>query len=460
MEKQQERKSTSGISDFFNRIRGFLPWSRDSFGERKPWYKLPLARRIAYFVVSLLLAVLLWGFVLMSQNPDREKTFYNIKPYFETGSESDLIARRLTVYGDPSEILKNVNVTVSAPLTEVSKITADNITATVSLNDVSKAGTYTLKIRATCSVGTVTSIDPETIEVEIDDLVSHAIPISYDFTGELPEGYWHDTPRLLDTTTTVEGAKTDLINISNAVCHISLDGLTESLNSSIPLSVLDSNGNEVDQSVFKSIIPSVMVTMTVLPHKQVPVIYEVAAGDISEDIFEIEEASLNIEYLDIAADEEVLRELTRITSDPIRLTGITEPGSYTFPLTLIGLPEDCYVLGGVNLSSIQLRVVIIEKEIELVLEDVPIRIVGEEEGLYYTYEFTTVNVRISGPARMIQGFLSSDLTVIVNVEGKLLGEHDILLEYTLSDFELFAELEIEILVPTVHVTVAEPPIDR
>lgn len=456
MENSTENtKKESKVSEFFGRVRNVLPWSRDEFGERKPWYKLSLARRITYFVLSLLLAVLLWGFVLMNQNPDREKTFYDIKPYFESGSESDLIARKLTVYGESSEILKNVNVTVSAPLTEVSKLTNDSIKATVSLNDVSKAGVYTLKVRATCTVGTVTSVEPETIEVEIDDLVSHTVPIAYSFTGELPEGYWHDTPNLLDTTTTVEGAKKDLMNVSNAVCHIDLNGLTESINTSIPLTVLDSDGKEVSSSVFKSIIPSVTVSMTVLPHKLVPIVYELDEGDMLTDIFEVTDKTLTLEYLDIAAEQSVLDELTEITSDPVRLSGVTEPGTYNYPLTLMNLPTGCRVLGGVNIHNVQLKVVIEEKHVTKILYGFPITVTGETEGYSYTFSFTVADVRISGPARVIQGFLTSDLTVILNVTGKGPGEYDIALEYTLSNFELFGELKIEFLLTKIHVVIVD-----
>lgn len=455
MENSTQNAKGGRINNFFNKVRSFLPWSRDSFGERKPWYKIPLLKRIFYFVLALLIAVFLWGFVLMSQNPDRERTFYDIKPYFETGSESDLIARKLTVYGDTADILKNVNITVSAPLTDVVKITPDNITATVSLNDVSKAGTYTLKVRATCDVGTVTNIEPETIEVEIDDLVSHTIPIVYDYVGELPEGYWGDNPQLLDSTVTVEGARKDLINVASAVCHIPLEGVTESINSSIPLVVLDSDGNEVDKSVFQRTIPSVTVNMTVLPKKRVPLRFEINEDDLLTDVFEIGEAVLSVDYLELADEQEVLDELEEITSYPVRLIGITEPGTYTFPISLIGLPETSFVLGGVNLEGINLKVVITEKIIEQVFEQVTIKVVGEVEGLLYEYSISAVDVKISGPARVVQGFLSSDLTVILNVDGKPAGEYDVVLEYTLSDFDLFAELEVEFLTRFVHVIIKE-----
>lgn len=455
----QNAKNASKNSNFFSKVRSVLPQSSTAFGERKPWYKLPLARRIIYFVLSLLIAVFLWGYAVMTQNPDRTKTFSGIKPYFESGAEADLIQRKLTITSDLTKVLDEVSVTVSAPLTEVSKMDKNDIVATISLNGVSQAGTYRLEIKAAISnsrgiSGTVLNVEPSTVEITVDDLVSHTVPITYDYTGELPEGYWHDTPTFISTTTTIEGAKSDLINVSSAVCHIDLTDLTESLHSSIPLSIQDSDGNEIDKSVFRNVIPAVTVNMKVLPHKLIPIIPpEIIETELQSDIFEIAESSLTVEYLDIAAEAKVLEKYDQLTCEPVRLSGVTEPKTYIAVVTLDALPENCIVLGGVDPSLIQFRMVIVEKQVEQTFVGVPITVVGWTEGFKYSYNISTVDVKITGPARLVQGFVSSDLTIELNVKGKGEGEYDIELEYTLSDFELFAELNIEFLTKTVHVVI-------
>ena len=211
-------------------------------GEKLPWYKREWFRTVLYIVLSLLIAMLLWGYVLMSQNPARIKTYTGVTPTFEAGGEADLIAKKLIVYGDIEEILKDVTVTVSAPLRNISKVTAKDIAATVSLADVRAAGTYDLEVKAVCSGGTVVSVEPSTVSVVIDDLASRSVPVTYAFSGELPEGYWHGEPTLLDATTTLEGARGVLANVSKAVCYIDLENVTESVNRSIQLTLLDNDG--------------------------------------------------------------------------------------------------------------------------------------------------------------------------------------------------------------------------
>lgn len=421
--------------------------------ERTPWYKLSLTKRIIYAVLSLLLAMLLWGYVLMTRNPPRTKTFQNVSLSFESGTEADLILRKLMVYGKVSDVLKPVAVTVSAPLTDISKIRENNITATVSLNDVPAAGTYSLEIKATSTIGTVVNIEPSTVEIEVDDIVSRLVSISYDFVGELPEGYWHDTPVLSDVTATIEGARSNIERVDKAICYIDLTGVTESINSLKLLSIIDTDGSEMDRSAFKTVIPSVSVQMNVLPHKHVMINYEIADIDQLPDIFEVQSVTLNYDSLDIAAPADVLASIDEINADPVYLSTVTSAESKTIPLSIHGIPEGAVVLPGGDPNNIQLTVVIADKQTEQLFRDVPIKFVGESENYTYKYAFDTVNVRLTGPARLIREILSSDFLIAVNVEGRGVGEYDLILESSIADTERFADIGIEILMSTVHVSI-------
>ena len=205
-------------------------------------------------------------------------------------------------------------------------------------------------------------------------------------------------------------------------------------------------------------IPAVTVRMTVLPHKLVPITPpEIITDDLAEDIFEISEKYMTVEYLDIAAEQEVLDSLTELTCDEIRLTNVTDPVTKVELLKINNLPESCTVLGGVNPNTVQFRIVITEKTVEQIFVGLPITVFYEAEEYDYSYDVRNVDIRVTGPARLIQGLVSSDITVVLNVRGRGPGEYDIELEYTLTDFDLFADLQIAFLRLTVHVTVTEKP---
>lgn len=460
MSRQTASAKRTGSADFFSSVLSVFAPGREKRAragadkDRTPWYRLPILRRIFFAFISLILAMLLWGYVLMSQNPSRTKTVTGVTPTFESGAEADLILKKLTVYGDMSEVLKNVSVTISAPLRDLSRIDGKTVTATISLTDVHSAGAYRAEVKAATSIGRVVSVDPEYIELQIDDLMSGDVPVTYEFIGELPEGYWHNTPSLLNTTVNLEGAKSDLMNVSNAVCYIDLNNVTESINRSIQLEVLDNEGNVIDPAVFKNIIPAANVQMTVLPHKHVSIDYEIADRDQLADIFEIQSETLTVSSIDIAASPDVLESVESIVADPVSIAGVTETGTHSFTLSLKGIPEGAYILGGTNVDNIQLNLVIGERIVTQVFERVPIMFVGENEYYSYNYGFETVDVTVSGPARLMQSFVSSNLTVIVNVEGRPSGTYELELEYTLSDVDTFGELDIELAVDRVRASIS------
>ena len=71
--------------------------------------------KVAIKIVSLLFAMLLWGYVVTNINPGRIKVVENVR--VSAVGDSDLATRQLVVRGDLNELLGAVNVKV---LTDVS----------------------------------------------------------------------------------------------------------------------------------------------------------------------------------------------------------------------------------------------------------------------------------------------------------------------------------------------------
>ena len=425
--------------------------------ERARWYKHPLFRKILFAFFSLLLAMFLWGYVLMNQNPDREKTITGITPKFESGSEADITSRKLTVYGNISDVLKKVDVTIAAPLTEISRITADDITATVSLNNIYSAGTYELEVKAVCNpVGVdakVISVEPSRISITLDDTVSRSVPIACEFVGRLPEGFWHDQPMLFTTSIPLEGARSDLENVEGAVCYIDLNGLTSTFTRSMELTVLDNNGNKMDNSLFTNVIPSVNVQMRVLPHKHVNILYELTDTEQIPDIYEIQSETLSVSTLDIAAEADVLAGLETIGSVPISVGGIDSAGDYTYTLKLTGIPGGAVILDDVDRNNIQLVVTVGDRYVTKHYYDIPISFTGLAAGLACDYEFTQTDLVLYGPARLINSFVSSDIKISVNLAGRGPGEYDLDLEYKFEDPATFDDMQVSLLHDKVRVII-------
>ena len=91
----------------------------DAAEKKTKCFRRPLVRKLGYLFISLLIATTLWGYVLMSENPDRMKHVSDVPLKFEGGSEADLRSRGFVVLGESQNLLPDVTVTVKTKLNDL-----------------------------------------------------------------------------------------------------------------------------------------------------------------------------------------------------------------------------------------------------------------------------------------------------------------------------------------------------
>ena len=123
------------------------------------WIIGSLSNNLGYKLLSLLLAILLWNYVIATNTSiTRMKTIYNL-----TGTVSGLSTltdNKLALSGKPRGGPVQVTVTVEAPQADYSRVSSDNIQVSLDLANVRAAGTQEVSLRATSSYGRVRSISP------------------------------------------------------------------------------------------------------------------------------------------------------------------------------------------------------------------------------------------------------------------------------------------------------------
>ncbi len=425
LERERERMMREGATGNFKRIEGEVAKADE---KDLPWYKRTVFRKIRYAIIAVLIALTLWGYVLMSENPVRIKRVENVRLTFAGGNEADLKSRDLIISGDIDQILSNVEVFVRTTLNDLprfDKAVGDIVTATVSLGDIREPGTYTRRIVATSAIGTVDSVEPSTITITVEKLLKRTIPVTCVLEGELPEGYWHDEPKLVSSTIEISGAESNISNITSAVCSIDLTGRTKRITESFTCKLLDSDGNEVDSSVVVDTVPSASVRMEILPCIDLPLDqYIETVGSLSAD-YEIGSITVKPAYLSIAAQKSVLDSIPdSVYIEPINISNFTEAGVYTQKASLIGLPSDITLLSDNNFI---ITVEVVDKTTTRILTvRISENVIGEDNAAHnYQYSSTYCTVEISGPARLIKGINASDLLLVLDVSGYTSGTHEI-----------------------------------
>ena len=372
-------------------------------------------RNLGLKIVALVFAILLWAYVLVALNPVRSKSIDDVPITLE--GYTDLLSRNLILVNSD---LGMADVEVNATITNHSDLDASRITCRASLGTISAAGTYRLPLSVTVqsNLGTVASVDPRTVTVEVDNLIVKTVPVKLELTGTLPEGY-EVVAESMVSTITVEGAARYIEPTVRAVATVDLTGRTENVEESANVGFYDKNDNEVTVVTRSQNNPNVTVRATISAYKLVNIRPEVTLEDdvYYESINQVSPASVVL-----YGTSEALAAIDTVSTQALVLPA--ERGVVTRDLTLV-LPEGVSLKRGQS-SSVTLNAVVTEKTGETELE-VPLTYTGVGSDLAIVDGAPTIaTVVVSGPLKQVEQVTPESLAVKVDLAGYGPGDWELI----------------------------------
>ncbi len=213
--------------------------------EKKPPAK-KFHTNVFTFVLSLVVAVFLWVYVMSVDAPNSEQTFYGVKVSVNN-------IERLNQESGLSVVSENENIYIDVVLqgkkSVLGKLSPDDIKAYVDVSAITEAGTHSLEIKYMPFPGgaTFVSASSGTVSMVADITTTVNIPISVKFENSIiPVGYSVGDIVLNTEHVTVTGARTDVEKIAEAVIILNTGTLTRSVTVKDVLPVLcDKSGDEV-----------------------------------------------------------------------------------------------------------------------------------------------------------------------------------------------------------------------
>lgn len=377
-----------------------------------------LARNVWLKLLSLLLAILLWNYVISSNTSiTRSKTLNGLTGYV-TG-QTTLTANRLALLDDPSDALSSITVTVDAPQAYYARLSGENVQVSLDLSSVRTAGTQEVPLRAVSSYGRVTDVIPESLTLTFEALDSRSIPINSVLSGDMQEDYWYNITRINPSNLTVSGAASVVRNIGSANVYMDISGHDSPFTQAQPYVLLDSAGEEISAEMLNLSSSSVSVSVDIYPTKELPVSTELAnvvTGQPAEG-YVVQSVTMQPETITVAADAELLDGLTELMIQPVSVDGMSQ--SFTVRAAITPLS------GVKNLSSEQVyvNVAISEASIGGRIENVGVLVSGKGEGL--SVEYNTMSVYVTGPRSVVEQLQNDGVFVSVDLTGLGAGTYEI-----------------------------------
>ena len=402
-------------------------------------------RNLGLKIVALVFAILLWAYVLVALNPVRSKSIDDVPITLE--GYTDLLSRNLILVNSD---LGLADVEVNATITNHSDLDASRITCRASLGTISAAGTYRLPLSVTVqsNLGTVASVDPRTVTVEVDNLIVKTVPVKLELTGTLPEGYEVMAESMVSTIT-LEGAARYIEPTVRAVATVDMTGRTENVEESVNVVFYDKDDNEVAVVTRSQNTPNVTVRVTVSAYKLVNIHPEVTLED---DIYYTSINQVSPASVIIYGNSETLAAIDAVSTQSLVLPA--ERGVVTRDLALV-LPEGVSLKRGQS-SSVTLNAVVTEKTGETTLE-APLIYAGLGNDLVIADGAPTfVTLTVSGPLKQMEQVTPESLTVKVDLAGYGPGEWELIPVIQGLDLNRFPNVIVTLQEQRVRVTLTAP----
>lgn len=373
-----------------------------------------------YVALSILLAIIFWLYVRAEKDIPSTNTVRNIE--IQLVNEDILEARGLMV----SEIEpKTLNITFDGSTSVVPKLNRNNVTVSVDVSRITSAGvhdvSYTVNIPTSLYVtgtGVTHSSDTTSVSVTVVPLYSREITIEGTFAGEVADGYQAGQLEITPETVVVRGEETAVNQVARAVVEIGGETLTETFEGELPIVLLDSKGQVIENSQLRLSVDTALVRLPVEVVKEVPLTVELIPGGGVTDVNTQVKVEISPETILIAGEAEDVNPTTEISLGSIDLSTVLNSQTIEMP---IELTNELSNTSGVTKATVTITIEGLDVRTITVDEIEPANV---SEGYRATVVTQSIDIQIRGPKESLDQISPSqirvvaDLTDIVSATGR------------------------------------------
>lgn len=204
-------------------------------------------------ILAVVVAIIIWLILSITQYPTKNKTITNVRVDFSMdGTMADEKGLSVLNYKDIT-----VDVEIKGMNYEIGNYSANDLIATVNLDEVTKEGTYPLDINVKSAHSsdkvTIVSVSPATVELTFVRMSSSKFKVGYDAPYiNAKEGLTLKETTVSPTEVEIEGAESELKKIEKVVARVSK---TESLSEDTTINTdkviyYDADDNVLDASKY------------------------------------------------------------------------------------------------------------------------------------------------------------------------------------------------------------------
>ena len=353
-------------------------------------------------LLSLGVAIVLWGFVTTTRDPERTRAFANV------AISTAQLADNLVIITE----IPPATVTVKGPKSVVDDLNASELHATLEVANIVDPGTYTARI----SINTPediwsTSINPKSMTIVVETLTTKVFPIAAEYSGELGAQQQVQAFQPSASEVTVTGPASLVNRITKVVVPIEIGNRTGTFANTFTPVARDGNGDTIAGVTINP--GTISATITVATRgKEIAVITQLSGSPAVG--YEVADRRIIPDTILVDGPAAVLADLITINTDVVNISGASSDISIT--VDLVRIPEGVTVLDPTS-GQVQVVVQIRKRGVQQPLPSQPVTIVNLGEGLVAEASPDSITLTVVGNEQEIEQLSPTSLRVQVDATG-------------------------------------------
>lgn len=376
-----------------------------------------MKRKFFYALLSAAVAFGLWLYVITTDPPEWEETFYNIPVVLENETVLNDHGLMLALEKEPTVALK-----LSGSRRDLMKLNSSNITLVADLAKIYETGkqyvSYNIRFPGNVPSNSIEVVGqtPQEIPLMIVERKTREVPIVLDFVGAVPEGFRTDKENIVlsDQSVTVTGPAALLDSIARAEIQVDLTGRTETISQSYAYTFRDQNGEVVETDQLTADITEVKLNLVIQRYKDIALELNVIPGGgatLENTAIEMDMTSIRV-----SGSEQLLADLPDVlVLGDLKLGELREDCTIDFE---IKLDERITNLTGKDTVTVTVK---FNGLVTKTLQVTDIRARNLPGGMTADIQAKVLTVTVRGTPEQIEKLTAKDLYVSVDLSGAEVG---------------------------------------
>ena len=393
-------------------------------------------------LLSVILAVLLWGWVTSLADPAESRYAPNVR--VSPGVPGDGLVVSTT------QIVASVNA--SGPESAINELDSGSLALTLDLTGIDEPGMYTVPIIPVQGQRFVNyNVTPATASIVVDQLVSRVFPIEMQTLPASQTDRQIVGQQLSAPEVTISGPGSIMATIERAQVDVDVTGQTGQFSVNSQVYAVTSDGNQIDSTTQNVTINPSIVEATVdiqSTGREVTILANITGSPAAGYEQRISTTTPRTVVVDGPAD--VLANLRFVETEPVDVSGATT--TVTADVGIANLPPDVRLMSPTN-GIVSVIVQIQQQTVDQTLPNLPVAINGVGPGLSAVATPADVSIEISAASAQVPDLVNGAITVSVDATGLAPGTYSLTPRVIVP-----AGVEWDTVTPsTVEVTVSSGP---